>query len=126
MITYFYSKLESEGVESVIHWTTKNNINILSKKLVFILIHKDHHWSLMVIVNACLVDHFDDCDTVSEVPCMLHLDGLSLHNRKEIADNLRLWLNAEWKKNKTSSVNVFTTLTMDSFSLSGEHNFLIK
>jgi hypothetical protein len=72
------------------------------------------------------VDHFDDCDTVSEVPCMLHLDGLSLHNRKEIADNLHLWLNAECKKNKTSSVNVFTTLTMDSFSLSGEHNFIIK
>jgi hypothetical protein len=118
MSTYFYSKLANEGVDSAMKWTTKSNV--LSKKLVFIPIHKDQHWSLMVIVNACLVDHFDECDTVSEVPCMLHLDGLALHNRKEIADNLRLWLNAEWRKNKTSNANVFTTLTMDSFSLSGE------
>jgi hypothetical protein len=80
----------------------------------------------MVIINACLVDHFDESDAASEVPCMLHLDGLSLHDRKEIADDLRLWLNAGWKRNKTSSVNVFTTLTMDSFSLTGDCHLQIK
>ncbi len=126
MITYFYTKLEHEGVESVLHWMTKNNIDILLKKFVFVPIHKNLHWSLMVIVNACLVDHFDESNAAFEVPCMLHLDGLSLHGGKEIADNLRLWLNSEWKKNKTSSVNVFTTLTMDSFSLTGERHLEIK
>jgi Ulp1 family protease len=31
MITYFYCKLEYEGVESILHWTTNNNINIKEK-----------------------------------------------------------------------------------------------
>jgi Ulp1 family protease len=126
MITDICTKLEHEGAESILHLTTKNNIDILSKKFVFVPIHKNQHWSLMVIVNAYLVDHFDELDAASEFPCMLHLDRLSLHDRKEIADKLRLWLNAAWKKNKTSSFNLFTTITMDSFSLTGEHYLHIK
>jgi len=31
-MTYFYTKLECEGVEAVLHWMTKNNINILLRK----------------------------------------------------------------------------------------------
>jgi hypothetical protein len=44
MITYFYTKLENEGVESVLHWMTKSNIDMLSKKFVFVPIHKNQHW----------------------------------------------------------------------------------
>jgi hypothetical protein len=83
---------------------------------MFTPIHKNQQGSLVVIVNACLVDHFDESDAASEIPCILHLDELSLHSRKKIADGLRLWLHVEQKKNRNSRVNVFTTLAIDSFN----------
>jgi Ulp1 family protease len=66
--TYFYTKPEHEGVESILHWMINSNINMLSKKMVFLPIHKNQNWPLMVIVNASLADHFDESDVASEIP----------------------------------------------------------
>ncbi len=93
---HFYTKLSTEGVESVIDWTTNRDIDIFSKKMVFVPIHKDHHWSLAVVINPGLLDCLNEEDEPCEIPCILHLDGLSLHDRKGIAANIRIWLNAEW------------------------------
>ncbi len=82
-------------MHTVLNWTINRDIEVFSKKMVFVPTHKNQHWSLTVIINADLVDHFDEVNETSEIPCILHLDGLSLHNRKEIATNLRIWLNAE-------------------------------
>ncbi len=68
------------------------------KKNGVVPIHKDYHWSLAVVTNAGIVDCCNEDDEPSEIPCILHLDGLSLHDRKVIAANIRIWLNAEWNK----------------------------
>ncbi len=57
-------------------------ITLTLKKRVFFPTHKNQYLSLMVIVHVCLVDHLDELDAAYEIPCMLHLDGLSLHNRR--------------------------------------------
>ncbi len=121
--THFYTKLSTEGVKSVLDWTTKRDIDIFFKKAVFVPIHKDHYWSLAVVINAGFVDCFDEEDEPSEIPCILHLDALSLHDRKSIAANIRIWLNAEWNNKKYINVNMFTALTIESFSVPGKSRF---
>ncbi len=106
-------------MESIIDWTTNRDIIFFSKKMVFIPIHKDQHWTLAVVNNAGLVDFCNEDNEPSKIPCILHMDGLSLHGRKGIAANVRIWLNAEWNKKKTINVNIFTVLTMDLFSVLG-------
>jgi Ulp1 family protease len=91
--------------------------------MVFVPIHKDQHWSLAVVTNAGLLDFCTEENEPSEIPCIMHMDGLSLHDRKGIAANIRIWLNAEWKKKKNINVNIFTVLTMDSFSVPGKPSF---
>jgi len=121
--SFFYTKLSTEGVETVINWLTNKEIDIFSKKMALIPIHQDHHWSLAVVINAGLVDFCNEDDEPSEIPCILHMDGLSLHDRRGIAANIRIWLNAEWNKKKSVNVNMFTVLTMDSFSVLGKPTF---
>ena len=118
--THFYTKLEDEGVNEVLSWTTNRGINVFTKKFIYVPIHRNQHWSLMVIINPGLIDFCDDLNVKSEIPVMLHLDGLGLHDKKEIAANLRCWLNAEYDRTKTVSCNIFTSLTMTSISLQGE------
>ena len=91
--------------------------------MALIPIHQDQHWSLAVVTNAGLVDVCNEDNEPSEIPCILHMDGLSLHDRKGIAANIRIWLNAEWNKKKSVNVNMFTVLTMDSFSVLGKQAF---
>ncbi len=73
---------------------------MFSKKFTFVPIRRDQHWSLMVIVNAGLIDFCDELNNRSEIPALLHLDGLGLHNRVKISDNLRCWLNMEYDRKK--------------------------
>jgi hypothetical protein len=92
---------------------------VFSKKIIFVSIHQNQPWSLMVVVNAGLIYFHDELNVSSEIPIMLHLDGLGLHDRREIAANLRCWLNAEYNRKK-NSCNIFTILTMTSLGLQGE------
>jgi hypothetical protein len=36
--------------------------------MVFVTIHKDHNWSLAVVINAGLVDCFNEDDEPIEIP----------------------------------------------------------
>ena len=74
----------------------------------------------MVIINACLVDHVDEAIDETEIPCLLHFDSSSLHNKKNISENLWLWLNVEWTKKKNRIINILSVLTMGSFSVPGK------
>ncbi len=98
------------------------DIGVFSKKMVFVPIHKDQHWSLAVVTNAGLADFCNEENEPSGIPCTLYMDGLSLHDRKGIAANIRIWLNAEWNK-KSINVNIFTVLTIDSFRFPGKPSF---
>ncbi len=90
---------------------------------MFFPIHKDQHWSLAVVTNAGLVDFCNEENEPSKTPCILHMVGLSLRDRKGIAANIRIWLNAELNKKKSINVNIFTVLTMDSFSVPDKPSF---
>jgi Ulp1 family protease len=50
--------LKEKGPNAVASWTEKKNINLFEKKLVFIPVNADLHWSLCVVVNPGKVDNW--------------------------------------------------------------------
>ncbi|CAH8256391.1 unnamed protein product [Arabidopsis lyrata] len=94
--TYFYKKL-SDAV------TYKGNdkdaffvkfrrwwkgIDLFRKAYIFIPIHEDLHWSLVIV---CIPDKKDESGLT-----ILHLDSLELHSRKSIVENVKRFLKDEW------------------------------
>ena len=59
--SHFMTTLKNDGPESVASWTANKNINVFQKKLVFIPVNADLHWSLCVVVNPGLIANcFDE------------------------------------------------------------------
>ncbi|CAA3006964.1 ubiquitin-like-specific protease 1D isoform X2 [Olea europaea subsp. europaea] len=94
--TYFYeklkqdvlrkNKLETSFVKFRRWW---KGINIFEKAYIFLPIHEDLHWSLVII---CIPDKEDESG-----PILLHLDSLKFHSSKSIFNNIRSFLIEEWK-----------------------------
>ncbi|XP_021632874.1 ubiquitin-like-specific protease 1D isoform X2 [Manihot esculenta] len=63
-------------------------VNIFQKAYVFIPIHEDLHWSLVII---CVPDKADELG-----PIILHLDSLGLHSSKSVFGDIRSYLREEW------------------------------
>ena len=87
MNTFFFSKLESEGLASVERWIPTDK-NIFQSSLVLMPIHQSVHWSLLVIVNPGKVKTGETF--------ILHFDSLksqALHNREVLSKHLFDWLN---------------------------------
>jgi hypothetical protein len=119
MMTYFYTTLSSVGgVEQVLRWTEK--MDIFSKQFIFVPVNQALHGLLCIVVNPGLITAFNDDDVDVEVPCLIFLDSLQLHSRKEIAEKLRTWLNAEWNRKHNVNDNLFTPITMGSFFPKGK------
>ena len=94
----FYTKLEQEGVESVMSWTASRKIDIFDKKYVFVPVNKDIHWSLLVIVNPGKIvsdDKEEAWDQHLEHPYILFMDSLRAHKKSKLQITLYKWLNAE-------------------------------
>jgi Ulp1 family protease len=108
----FLHKLEDEGMNSVLSWTADRGIYALSKKFIYVPIHRNEHWPLMVLINPGWIDFCDECNNKTMCPCMLHLDGLGLHDSKGIAGNLRCWLYAgcDRKHNSDSCIYLLFSL----------------
>ena len=53
--SHFMTTLKEDGPDAVASWTAKKKINIFEKKLIFIPVHADNHWSLCVVVNPGLI-----------------------------------------------------------------------
>ena len=49
--SHFMTTLKDEGIQAVASWTANKNINVFDKKLIFIPINANLHWSLCVVVN---------------------------------------------------------------------------
>lgn len=49
--SHFMTTLKSEGVDAVASWTVNKKINVFEKKLIFIPVNANLHWSLCVVVN---------------------------------------------------------------------------
>ena len=100
--SHFYTRLEEEGPENVRSWLTKKNLDVFSKRLVFVPVNGGAHWSLAVIVNpGALVNGIEtekSEDDNDEAGCIICLDSLGAsHNKPEIAITLRKLLNDQWK-----------------------------
>ncbi|KAJ9176401.1 hypothetical protein P3X46_011718 [Hevea brasiliensis] len=94
--TFFYKKLkqavsyrgsdkESFFVKFRRWW---KGVNIFQNAYVFIPIHEDLHWSLVII---CIPDKEDESG-----PIILHLDSLGLHSSKSVFEDIRSYLREEW------------------------------
>lgn len=125
--SHFYTTLSEEGTEAVESWTARKNIDIFSKRFIFLPINKSLHWSLCVVVNpmfiiseSCEDDAGIDGDTEKQpFPCILFLDSLKAHRKDLVARHVRKWLNAEWKRlmaPQCGGVNPFNTSTMPVLS----------
>jgi hypothetical protein len=92
--------LKGKGPEAVVSWTEKKDINIFEKKLIFIPVNADLHWSLLVVVNPGLIANVynDDLPETEEHSFILHLDSLKMHNKHVYAKRIRQWLNSEHRR----------------------------
>ncbi|CAA6667035.1 unnamed protein product [Spirodela intermedia] len=93
--TYFYRKLEeatSQKGEISKHLTKLRRwwkgVNIFEKAYIFLPIHGDLHWSLVIICIPAKKDEFG--------PIILHLDSLGIHSSGLIFDNVERYLKEEW------------------------------
>jgi Ulp1 family protease len=57
--------LKNDGPAAVSSWTAKKHINVFQKRLVFVPVNADLHWSLCVIVNPGLIAKNHDGDILS-------------------------------------------------------------
>ncbi|XP_017236393.1 ubiquitin-like-specific protease 1D isoform X3 [Daucus carota subsp. sativus] len=105
--TYFYGKLKeavqdkTNDMKDVFNKFRRwwKGVNIFEKAYIFLPIHENHHWSLVII---CIPDNEDD-----SVPILLHYDSLGLHSSRPIFENIKRF------RNKRTSM----TAASSSFSL---------
>ncbi|KAI3871295.1 hypothetical protein MKX03_017540 [Papaver bracteatum] len=94
--TYFYEKLkeavapkgETRATFAKLRRWWKG-VNIFQKAYIFVPIHENVHWSLVII---CIPDSEDESG-----PIILHLDSLGLHDVDQVCLNIKRFLIEEWK-----------------------------
>ncbi|KAL2543189.1 Ubiquitin-like-specific protease 1D [Abeliophyllum distichum] len=94
--TYFYNKMKHDVLRKNERETSFvkfrrwwKGVNIFEKAYIFLPIHENLHWSLVIF---CIPDKEDESG-----PILLHLDSLKLHSSKQIFGNIRSFLIEEWK-----------------------------
>jgi hypothetical protein len=127
--SHFYTTLEDNGPRAVESWTGKKAIDIFEKKLIFIPINKDLHWSLCVLVNpgAISLASKKNKETNDPLCCLLFFDSLNMHKKSKVHTHMTKWLNAEWKRLGKGSGNSypFNENSLRIFSPAGKisHHF---
>eukprot|EP00814_Leptocylindrus_danicus_P021932 CAMPEP_0116004258 /NCGR_PEP_ID=MMETSP0321-20121206/502_1 /TAXON_ID=163516 /ORGANISM="Leptocylindrus danicus var. danicus, Strain B650" /LENGTH=1022 /DNA_ID=CAMNT_0003472539 /DNA_START=186 /DNA_END=3255 /DNA_ORIENTATION=- len=101
--SHFFTTLQENDVQGVSSWTVKKGIDIFEKSFIFLPINEHLHWSLCVIVNPGEImnscgNHGADVDGEMLVPCIIFLDSLKAHRSSKVAQEVRRWLNFEWKR----------------------------
>lgn len=109
------------GFDGVKNWTERKEINVFQKKLIFIPINKNLHWSLAVVVNPGEIERFQNKqDGESAFPCILFFDSLKNRSKEAVARQIRTWLNAEWMRLFHEQKDPFNPETMKVFAPRGE------
>jgi sentrin-specific protease 7 len=110
--------LNDAGPESVQSWTAKKGINVFKKKLIFIPINKDLHWSLCVVVNPGSIPYSgEEPKPEDQLPCLIFMDSLKMHNKNQVSKNIRKWLNSEWQRLKADETKVSSPFAVKNFTL---------
>jgi Ulp1 family protease len=83
------------GLHHVSGWVMRrNNLNIFDKSIIYFPIALDNHWSLCVAFSPAKVVGLDSSGTsygTNEVPVIIHLDSLQLHQSAVIAENIGMF-----------------------------------
>ncbi|XP_076936080.1 ubiquitin-like-specific protease 1D [Bidens hawaiensis] len=101
--TYFCNKLEklSYKEDSFLKFRKWwKGVNIFEKTYIFLPVHENAHWSLVII---CFPNKEDEMD-----PVLLHLDSLELHDSMSLFNNIKRFLKEEWSylRKSESYVNI--------------------
>jgi hypothetical protein len=123
--SHFYTTLSNDGAEAVKSWTAKKNIDIFKKRLIFVPINKDLHWSLCIIVNpgaALLPSNKNKKKEDYPFCCMLFIDSKKMHAPSKVQNNISKWLNSEWQRGgrEHERTNPFNTKSLPLFSPKGK------
>ncbi|KAJ1691415.1 hypothetical protein LUZ63_015570 [Rhynchospora breviuscula] len=93
--TYFYKKLEEyaspKGNKRLSFLKLRRwwkGVNLFQKAFIFMPVHGDMHWSLIII---CIPPEDDNTGLM-----VLHLDSLEYHRSKAIFNNINKYLKEEW------------------------------
>ena len=101
--SHFYTTLADEGPKAVESWTAKKNIDIFKKKLIFVPINKDLHWSLCVVVNPGAIMNSLEKKPDDPLACLIFLDSLNMHRKHVVQKKICAWLNSEWARIRSKS-----------------------
>ena len=116
----------NEGIAGVSKWTTQKGLDIFTKKILLVTVNLNLHWSIIAVFNAGMInddlvedESEDPCDM--ELPALVVLDSLYLHDSAVIARNVRKWLNHEWdKKYSLTGTGIFNEQSMQLFRPKGK------
>jgi Ulp1 family protease len=116
--SHFYTTLAAGGPKAVESWTRRKKINVFEKKLIFVPINKDLHWSLCVIVNpGAIVSSLEGTPSKNDsLCCLIFLDSLRMHNKNTVCSKIRSWLNNEWQR-VNSECHELVPFKLDSLRL---------
>lgn len=126
--SHFYTTLSKEGPTAVQSWSAKKNIDLFRKRLIFVPINKDLHWSLCVIVNpgAALLSSSKNTKKDDAFSCLLFLDSKKMHAPSKVQEVISDWLNAEWQQRttqKTERTHYLKAKMLPLFSPPGKFSY---
>ena len=94
--SYFYTKLSQSGPEELENWFDRSSINIFKKRMIFIPICKNFHWSLCVLVN---LGAFSDDPIYEKLsPSFIYLDSAGGGSRDRVERKIIEMINWEWSR----------------------------
>jgi Ulp1 family protease len=101
------------GVELVSSWVSKwKNFSIFDKQMIYFPIILQKHWSLFVACNPGMARTVADSGSNhaenAQMPFILHLASLKLHNSSVIAQNIRNFFTLQWQKEFSTDTFQFT------------------
>ncbi len=87
-------------MQGVSKWTTREGLDNFTKKIKLITVNLTSHWSIIAVfnagmTNADMVEDESEYPYDMDIPAMVFLDSLTLHDAAVIARNVRTWLNHE-------------------------------
>ncbi len=102
-------------MKHVPNWVERrNNFSIFDKHIIYFPINLEKHWSLCVAYSPSKVHEkvSSGFSSTDEVPVILHLDSLKLHNSSVIAENIRTFFSDQWRSFHISGSNNFRLIVL--------------
>ncbi len=90
------------GMWNASQWMSRRkSCDIFQRHEVYLPVNLNRHWPLCVLMNPSKAREFATAnvkDDSCEIPIMLHFDSLHHHNSSVVGNNVRRFLNFNWKQ----------------------------